>query len=76
MVRACPILTNGGSTGLAPIHVNKTTKETNTQNTTFFDGSNFLLSLLVFTTRTSNTRIAATIANTPPNFDGIDRRIA
>lgn len=67
---------NGGSTGFAPIQVNKHTVEMNTQNHIFFVGENFLFNLLVFTVRIIKIKIAEIIATTPPSLDGIDRKIA
>lgn len=67
---------NGGSTGLAPIHVNIKNSLTNTQNDTFFIGSNFLFSLFSFKHSVINTNTEHTMATTPPSFEGIDRRIA
>lgn len=68
--------TNGGSTGLAPIHVSRITRVTKIQNMAFFLGENFLFSLFDFITSTSRIKIAPTIAKTPPSLDGIDRRMA
>lgn len=67
---------NGGSTGLAPIHVSNAASVKNTQNKTFFMGLNFLFIEFFLKVKTNTTRMAATIASTPPNFDGIDRKIA
>lgn len=75
-MRACPIVTNGGSTGLAPIHVKSLTNTIKTQNKAFFCGENFLLSEFDFRVSTKRIRIAPTMADTPPNLDGMDRRIA
>jgi hypothetical protein len=70
------MVTNGGSTGFAPIHVSRLTKAINTQNVVFFFGENLLFNLFVFIVSTIRIKIAPTIASTPPNFDGIDRKIA
>lgn len=48
----------------------------NTQNLNFFVGENFLFILFLFNIRTNKIRIAATMATTPPSFDGIARKIA
>ncbi len=47
-----------------------------TQNVAFFAGENFLFNLFVLSVSTSRIKIAPTMANTPPNLDGIDRKIA
>lgn len=85
-VNACPISLNGGSTGLAPIHVSRHLIVTNLQNNNFFAGLNLLFIMKFFLSvifigfflivNTMMIRIAATIASTPPSLDGIDRKIA
>lgn len=71
-----PTVINGGSTGLAPIHVSMKNSLTSVQNDTFLVGVNFLFSLLSFKHKVINTSTEHTIATTPPSFDGIDRKIA
>lgn len=75
-VRAMPILIYGYSTGLAPIHVSNTTFLIKTQNIIFLVGLNFLLNFLFIKHKTNNTRIDPPIADTPPNLEGIARKIA
>jgi hypothetical protein len=70
-----PILSYGGSTGLAPIQVRRRVVATKVQNFIFFNGLNFLdFDLFLDSTIRNATDIAS--ATTPPSFDGIDRRIA
>ena len=76
IVRIAPIDENGGSTGLAPIQVSNITTTMNLQYTALPVGLNFLLILFSLKHRTKNTKIAATIATTPPSLEGIDRKIA
>jgi hypothetical protein len=65
---------NGLSTVFAPIHVKMITVEANSQNVAFLSGLNFVL-MFFFITRMAKIMIDAASAMTPPNFDGIDRRI-
>lgn len=51
-----------------------TTDEMNNQNFVFFVGENFVDFDFVLV-RTVSIKIEAASANTPPSFDGIDRRI-
>lgn len=67
---------NGGSTGLAPIHVRSETKVTNNQKFIFLLGLNFLFILFFFIVNTARIRIDPTMASTPPSLEGIERRIA
>lgn len=76
VVNTCPISLNGGSTGFAPIHVSRVAVTRNTQNINFFTGLNLLFLDDFFNVRTPMITMAATIASTPPSFDGIDRKIA
>lgn len=71
-----PTAINGGSTGLAPIHVNIKNSLTSVQNDIFFIGANFLFNLFFFKHNVASTSTEHTMATTPPSFDGIDRRIA
>lgn len=73
----CPIVSYGGSTGLAPIHVNTISLLINDHRITFVNGVFFFLfffSLLII--GSTNTAKDATKAITPPIFEGIERRIA
>ena len=47
-----------------------------TQNTIFLAGLNFLLNSFFEKVKISRIKIDIAIAITPPNFDGIDRKIA
>jgi hypothetical protein len=71
----CPIFSYGGSTGLAPIHVNSTAVATNVQNFAFFLGENFL-DFEFFVNSTMRNATDPARATTPPSLEGIDRRIA
>lgn len=75
-VKEAPISVKGDSTGFAPIQVRSSTVLINTQNLAFLIGENFLFNLFSFKHKVSKTKIDNTIATTPPNFDGIDRKIA
>jgi len=71
----CPIFSYGGSTGFAPIHVSSSVVLTRVQNFAFFVGENFLdFEFFAESTRRNATDPARAI--TPPNLEGIDRRIA
>ena len=72
----CPIVTKGGSTGFAPIHVKTVAVTANVQNSDFFTGENFFLKIGFLKHSTKSTKIESTIATTPPSFEGIDRRMA
>lgn len=72
----CPIVIYGSSTGLAPIHVRIKAILMKDQNNTFFCVENFLFKEFFFIIGARRMRIEASIANTPPSLDGIDRRIA
>jgi len=65
---------NGLSTVLAPIHVKTMIVEISIQYLDFFVGVNLVL-LFFFVTNTAITKIEDARATTPPNFEGIDRRI-
>jgi hypothetical protein len=72
---ACPILSYGGSTGFAPIHVSSKVVATKVQNFVFLVGENFLdFDLFVVSTMRNATDPAR--AMTPPSLEGIERRIA
>lgn len=76
-VKIFPIMVNGSSTGLAPIHVSKAPTTTKLQKNAFFVGENFFTKELgVFRHRVSKNRMAPAIAITPPSLDGIDRKMA
>jgi hypothetical protein len=73
----CPVLSYGGSTGLAPIQVSTVKIEKNVHMIAFALGKNledFIVFLFVISSRSA--KIDASSANTPPSLDGIDRRIA
>ena len=74
-MKVFPVDSNGGSTGLAPIHVRIIKILTNDQNFSLDDGLNFLVFAFI-SGRVAKTAIEAIRATTPPSFDGIDRRIA
>lgn len=64
----------GGSTGFAPIHVRTTVVVTRNQKRIFFWG--VILFLLFFVVaRGIKIRMDATSLITPPNFEGIERKI-
>jgi hypothetical protein len=72
-----PIISNGGSTGLAPIHVKIIKFIDNIQNKVLLMGLNFLdrrcfLNMGII----PRIKIAAISAITPPNLLGIERKIA
>jgi len=73
-VYTCPICSKGVSTGLAPIHVKIKITLTITQNFIFDCILNFVVIFFVFI-RMAKIRMDITRAITPPNFDGIERRI-
>jgi len=75
IVNAFPIDSNGGSTGLAPIHVSTMKILTNDQNLSFDFGLNLLVFILI-KGRIKNTVMEPRRATTPPSFEGIDRRMA
>ena len=76
VVRICPNITKGVSTGLAPIHVKRREILINIQNFDFFEGLNFLLMVFFLNISRSKIKIAAPMAITPPSFDGIARKMA
>jgi hypothetical protein len=68
---------NGGSTGFAPIHVRTVRVATIAAMNHFVAGENFLLIFCDFFTMGSMKITREEIrATTPPNFDGMDRRMA
>jgi len=75
MVKVFPTDSNGGSTGLAPIHVSTKKILTNDQNFNFEAGLNLFVFIFI-SGRIKNTKIDDNRATTPPNLDGIERRIA
>jgi hypothetical protein len=60
---------------LAPIHVRINTIDAKIQNFIFMVGLNLLDMFFLFE-RYANIKIEAANAMTPPNLEGIDRRIA
>jgi hypothetical protein len=78
MVRTCPIVMNGGSTGFPPIHVNKHHDDTRSQNKIWLSGYSELLINLAFMVNGSLNKINRAIASaiTPPSLLGIERRMA
>lgn len=73
----CPIFSNGGSTGLAPIHVRITRVAIIIIIIVFFPGLYFIdVIFSFFVDGIVNATIDIARATTPPSFDGIDRRIA
>jgi len=77
ILRTFPIISNGISTGLAPIQVNKKKILKNIQEFDLFSGKNFLDLIANFRfERIKIIRIDIIRAITPPNFLGIERRTA
>lgn len=77
-VRICPVIIYGSSTGRAPIHVSKINVLVNIHIIILFIGYiEFLWNFpFIENGKVNNMRIDIINANTPPNFLGIDRRIA
>jgi len=76
-LNACPIISNGYSTGFAPIHVNTIKYDTIVQNNILKRGLNFEVLILNFLNgRIMMIKIDRRRATTPPNLLGIERRIA
>jgi len=73
-VYSCPICSNGASTDLAPIQVRIVITLTNLQNFVFIFIINFVDFFFVFII-TVRIKIDITRAMTPPNFDGMERRM-
>jgi len=73
-VRNFPIASNGLSTVLVPIHVKAVRVVVRDQKFIFFQLENFVDFFFVFR-RTTRIMIEASMAITPPNLEGIDRRI-
>jgi len=75
VLASCPVLMNGGSTGLIPIHVRITNVVIIAHSFVFMCGLCFFLFFFI---RDIGTKIKmdATRAITPPILEGIDRRIA
>jgi len=69
------MVSNGGSTGFAPIHVRIAIVLTSVHILIFLVGENFVDFFVVFTSLIM-IMIEAPSAITPPSFEGIDRRIA
>lgn len=73
----CPVFTYGSSTGLAPIHVKISIIAKIDHSFSFLVGLNFVVLIDFFVIiGNMNTRIDAIRASTPPNFEGMARRIA
>lgn len=74
----CPIIINGCSTGMPPIHVRMITSATRSQNSIWVIGRKVRLRCLEVCNRGTTIRIKmeASKARTPPNLFGIERRIA
>lgn len=66
----------GYSTGFAPIHVNNAITLINNQKLIFFVGLNFLFIFFFLREINIKAKIELPIANTPPSFEGMARRIA
>jgi len=76
-LNTCPIVSNGYSTGFAPIHVNTIKYDTIVQNINLKNGLYFDVLILNFLNgRIIIIKIDRRRAITPPNLLGIDRRIA
>lgn len=74
----CPMMINGCSTGIPPIHVKITTSATRVQNRSWEMGRKVRPCCLDVCNRgtTISTRMERRRAKTPPNLFGIDRRMA
>jgi len=74
----CPIIINGCSTGMPPIHVKIIMSATRVQNKNWVIGRNVSPRSLEVWSRgtTIKTRIEKSSASTPPSLFGIDRRMA
>lgn len=73
----CPVFTYGSSTGLAPIHVKINRIDKIDHSFSFLVGLNFVVLIDFFVIIGSiNTKMDAISASTPPNFEGMARRIA
>jgi len=76
-LNTCPIVSNGYSTGFAPIHVNTMKYDTIIQNSVLKEGLYFEVLILNFLNgRIIIIKIDKRRATTPPSLLGIDRRIA
>jgi len=78
MLRHCPRVTNGGSTGHLPTQVKRITTETNIQNKIFLYIIKLDLFIILDDNNGINISIAIDMINiiTPPNLLGTDRKIA
>lgn len=78
IVKICPVIINGSSTGRAPIQVNIITILINSQKVICFSGKNCVPRSLSYGRKGIINKIETerTKAITPPNLFGIDRRIA
>ena len=73
----CPIVSNGGSTGFAPIHVRMPRVAISVISIIFLRGLYFVdVVVSFFIDGVVNTAIDMASATTPPSLDGIDRQIA
>ena len=74
----CPIMMNGCSTGIPPIHVKIAISATKVQNRNWVIGRNVSPRCFEVWSRgtTIKTRIENNNARTPPSLFGIDRRMA
>jgi len=74
---SCPIISYGGSTGLAPIHVKIINLLIKVHRVALFIGLVFFVFffLLVAIGKINTTR-DPTKATTPPSFDGMERKMA
>jgi len=73
-VYICPICSKGDSTGLAPIQVRIMITLTIVQNFVFIEVLNFVVFFFVFII-TAKIKMDIPSAETPPSFEGIERRI-
>jgi len=75
VLASCPVLMNGGSTGLIPIQVKIANVVIIVHSFIFMCGLSFFVFFFIIDMGTRIT-MDATRATTPPIFEGIDRRIA
>jgi hypothetical protein len=79
IVKICPVIINGSSTGSAPIHVNKKKILISIQNRFCLIKLNCLPCLILFffnKGKKNKIKIDINKAITPPNLFGIERKIA
>jgi hypothetical protein len=77
-VKTCPTVSNGSSTGRAPIHVRIITTLMKNQNKIFEAGCGAIVRNIPFCENGRMARIKIDIrrATTPPSLFGIERKIA